>query len=324
MAKLTKANLASLVNLELDASKIAQDAPFVANTDTITGLLVKIGKQYTLNSSFQDRLPELEGENLDFGSTVEEYFTDLRLPVADDPDGKTNMAPRRPSFQDVAYSYELDKYVSDTTVDTVKLKHAFLGQAEFSTFTGDIMKKLYDSQTLHKYFVKKQALGRFIENIPANSPTSNMITLLDMPANTADGETWIKQVKDTIEEISLLISERNNIRNVLARADELTLYVKPGLVSVIDVDVLAGAFNKDLVEIPVNIKVLEDFGTITGDNVNTWALLTDTRAVRVFPRETESDSDRNGQGGFTNFYLKEAYTAAYSKVVNAHIWVATE
>lgn len=321
MAKLTQAALAALVNTEVDASKISVDAPFDAtDVEAITGMITKIGHQYELDSMFEDRLPELEGKSLDYGTTVEEYFIDLRLPVADDPSGATNMAPRRNSFQDVAYSYQLPKYVADTTVDTVKVKKAFLGQAEFSQFTASIMKKLYDANTLHKYAVKRQLIGRFISEIPTGA-TYDMVKVLAKPTDTTTGEVWIKHVKNKIEELSLLITDRNNMRNVLARAESLILYVLPELTSVIDVDVLAGAFNSDKVQIPVEIKVLEDFGTLT-KNVNAYALLVDPRGLKLYPSETEADSDKNGQGGFTNFYLKEAYTAVYSKVVNAHVIVS--
>ena len=108
MAKLTIPTLKALVVAQIDADLQAQDAPFDPSAETITGLLIKIGKQITQDSTFVDRLPELEGDELAFGTTIEEYFTDLVLPVNYDP-AATNMAPKRLTFEDVVYSYELPR-----------------------------------------------------------------------------------------------------------------------------------------------------------------------------------------------------------------------
>ena len=43
MAKLTLNALKAIVNTELDVNKISVDAPFDADTETLTGLLVKVG-----------------------------------------------------------------------------------------------------------------------------------------------------------------------------------------------------------------------------------------------------------------------------------------
>lgn len=318
MAKLTLNALKAIVNTELDVNKISVDAPFDADTETLTGLLVKVGEQYSIDSSFQDKLGHLTHNYLEYGTTVEEWFNDLRLPVPHDPNGSTNMAPKDPTFQEVVYSYELPKYVSDTTVRNEDIKKGFLGQSEFSTLTASIMKKLYDSQTLHRYAVKRQLIGRAADAFVAGGLASK----LAVPNSTATIEAFAKMVKNKVEEMVDLITEDNNLRGVPARADSLTLYVLPGIRSIIDIDLLAGAFNMDKAQLPVNIVVLEDFGTVTDEGI--WAFLVDDRGIRLYPSQNEADSDRNGQGGFTNFYLKEAYTAIYSKVVNGHVFTTSE
>jgi len=335
MPKLTIATLKALVATELDVDRIAIDSPFVPSYETLTGLLVKIGEQYSIDSNFEDKLSYLTHRNLDFGTTVEEWFNDIRLPVPHDRNGSTNMAPKDPTFQDVAYSYQLDKYVADTTMRNADIKKGFLGREQFEALTASIMKKLYDAQSLHRYFVKKQLIGRFINAIPANGTVVNgqvinMRTVIAQPTDTASAESWAKALKDKVEAMTDLITQENNLRGVPARSPELTFYALPKLKSVIDIDLLAGAFNKEKAEIPVKIMTLEDFGdlaTLVDEsedpvlNANAWGLLVDDRGLRVYPSEVESDQDRNGQGGFTNFYLKEAYTCVFSKVVNAHVFV---
>lgn len=319
MAKLTLSGLKTLVNTELDVDRIAVDAPFEPTVERLTGLIVKIGDQYDISSSFEDKLGHLTHKYLGYGTTVEEWFVNLRLPVDHDASGSTNMAPKDPTFEDVAYSYVLDKKVMDTTIRNEDIKKGFLGEAEFSALTARIGENLYKAQSLHRYFVKKGLLGRFIDAIPANSATSTMQTQMAKPTDTASVEAFAKAVKNKIEDLSDLITDTNNITGVPARAPELTLYLLPGIRSVIDVDLLAGAFNQNRAEIGVKIIVVEDFGNLSV-NTGAWGLLVDDRGLRVYPSQAEADHDRNGQGGFTNLYLKEAYTVIYSKVINAHLF----
>jgi len=110
MAKLTLTNLASLVNTTIDADKQLIDASdYTFDTETYSGLIVKIGKQVMEDSTFTDRLPELDGENLPFGTDIEEYFINLALPIAHDPTGANALAPQDPVFEDAAYSKSLGR-----------------------------------------------------------------------------------------------------------------------------------------------------------------------------------------------------------------------
>ena len=320
MAKLTLTGLQSIVAAVIADNKIGQDAPFNITVDSLSGLLIKVGKQFMLGSQFEDRLPEMEGDYLPYGSTIEEYFVDLRLPVDFDPDGATNSSPKRPTYQDVAYSYELVKKTFDMTIDDNKWEHAMLGEAELSAFAARLLENLYKAQALYKYGAKRQLIGRYISNIPAISGTKTMLTVGAIPTNTTTGEDWIKSVKKQIEALSLLITEKNNINGVPARAEELILYIKPNITPVIDVDVLAGAFNTDKVILPVEIKVLEDFGTITNpsgdttyDRTGAWAILVDKRAMKIHTVSESIKTADNGQGDFRTWYLHYQPTAHYSK-----------
>lgn len=330
MAKLTITDLANFVKAEIANAQISAKAPFVPAVNTITGMLVKIGKQYMLGSVFEDRLPELDGEPLPLGTTIEEYFMDMILPVAYDGDGATTLAPKRPTKQDVYYSYELPRKTINVTIDDTKMQHAMISQDTYSTLVSYILANHYKADSLHTYFAKLHLIGRFISNIPDNAVgVSTMITETAVITDTTTGEAWIKEVKDKIEEISLLITDTNNMLGVPARAPELMLYVLPKVTSVIDVDVLAGAFHKDKVQLPVEIKVLENFGEIVADlpqttahdRTDAWALLVDKRAMRLHPIHHTATSQYNGQGEFTNYYLHRQFTANYSRVVNAHVWL---
>lgn len=70
MAKMTLSALQSFVTAYVDAAK--QAGAWTGTTNNLFGLVDKIGKQITIDGSFEDKLPELEGEDLPFGKTIEE------------------------------------------------------------------------------------------------------------------------------------------------------------------------------------------------------------------------------------------------------------
>lgn len=331
MAKLTIASLVTLMKTYIDEDMIGIDSTtYLANVDaeTISKLAVKIGKQLMNDSVFTDRLPELDGEDLPFGTTIEEYFINLVQSVAYDGDGATTLAPKRADFANPYYTKALGRRTIPITVDDTKYQNAMLGENEFSGFMAMILKRLYDSYEMFKYWAKKQLIGEFINRVPANvTGTNEMIIERTAPSTTLELEAFIKEVKKRVVELSDFTSSKYNINNVLARSPELVLYVKGSdLLADIDVGVLAGAFNADKVAIPVTVKQLEDFGEIdtTGDgtdnNPGTWAILLDPRGVRLYSHQVTSTSQHNAQGEFTNYYLHHTPIGYVSNFTNVTIW----
>lgn len=320
MAKLTISALAALVAAQVDADKIGVDLPNTPDINTFTKMVEKIGKQLMLDSDFSDRFPELDGEELPFGTTIEEYFVNMVLPVAFDPDGTSALAPKRLSLEDAAYSFALDRKTIPATIDDAKYESSMLGLSQFSSLVAQITKQFHDSKLVYKQKLKQQLIGRFIEKIPANSASTTMITDLAIPTDTASGEAFVKQVKKQVTELSLFDTETNNLGGVVARSPELVLYIKSSaILPVLDVDVLAGAFNSNKVEIPVTVKQVENFGELDA-NENTWAILMDPRGVRLHGHRDDYTSEYNAVGQFTTLYNHYTPIGFISKFTNVHIW----
>ena len=101
MAKMTIEGLKTFVKTYVDSTK--QAGAWVSSTDNLLKLQDKIGKQITLDGSFQDKLPELSGDDLPLGKTTEEFMIDLTMVSDFDPTGKDNDEPAYPTVEDVAY-----------------------------------------------------------------------------------------------------------------------------------------------------------------------------------------------------------------------------
>lgn len=308
----------ALVATMVDNAKISQDAPFAPTANSLSGMLVKIGKQLMLDSRFSDRLPELDAEELNYGTTIEEYFINLTLPVDYDGDGATNSAPNRPTFEAVQYSYELGRKTFKTTVDWSKYQNAMLSESEYIDLTAKILYQFYQSWEVYKYLMKKQTIGRFIQRATATS----LFTALAAPTDTASGEAFVKSIKQYVIKLRDFIEDTNTLNGTIAaQAPSLVLYLKGAtILPSLEVDTWAGAFHRELAGLGVEVKNLEDFGTITGANADAYAVLLDPRGVKVYPHQINAAQAENGEGEFINHYLHATFTAHVSKQTGIHVW----
>lgn len=320
MAQWTLANIKTAVAAYVLAAKQA-DSNWTPASESFTGLIEKIMKTVVIDGNFNDKLPELDGDNIEFGQAIEEFYINMTAPLAysdfaDDYVGGTDegaaagaeLRPYRPAFDDVAYSERLGRKVFPTTVDDENYKKALHNDGEFSNLVALTMKRLYDAIAIWKYGQKKQLLGNFIDKATA----AGIKVTLAKPEDTATGEAFIKAIKDACEDASF-VSEGNSLNTsaTIGAEEGLVLYIKKGIMSSLEVDTLAGAFNKEELAVPCRIKVVEDFGTVT--NTKAYAVLVDPRGIKLHSNINKVKEAPNAIGDYTNYFAHTENTGFISK-----------
>lgn len=161
MAKLSLAELESIVASYVDEDKISI-ASFSETANNTAGLLDKIGRIITLDTSFIDKLAMFDGAEMRFGKTIEEWQADLILPQDYSSSGEGALSPHDPSYRPVDYSYTLGRKVIATTIRNNDLERAVNNAEEFVSIVSMITKRLYDSVAVWKYGVKREMLAKLI------------------------------------------------------------------------------------------------------------------------------------------------------------------
>lgn len=354
-----------------------QAGTFTASKDNLAGLTDKIAKTLTIDGIYTDKLPELDGEELPYGKTIEEWFQDL-VAVEVYNDYKTDdvnsaydaLKPYYPSYEDCAYSYTLGRKVIPTTIKYDEYERAVTNGEDLVRITNMILKRLYDTYGLFKYDCKKQILANVVKkcdeamsatgatavanatatfavtkgtrysltatgevaigvktdtvaktwanNIAAgNIVVYNLVETLAKPINTQTGEAFVESVKKKVED-GEFISEGNALNGAtIGAAEGLYLFIKKGLRPILDVQVEAGAFNPEKLAIPAKIVVVDDIPTEDG---KTYAILADTRAMRLHPTYMAIREQLNGRGDYMNYFLHTENTAFISKNCFLHVW----
>ena len=125
----------------------------------------------------------------------------------------------------------------------------------------------------------------------------DLITTLAAPTDTTTANAFIKQVKKDVEKAND-ISEGHSLNgNTIGAVKGLTLILKQGIIPELEVESLAGAFNKADLAVPANIVVVKDFG---GADSDYYALLIDSRGMRLHNTYMATREDFNGDGDFLN------------------------
>lgn len=366
-----EAIVAAYVRAELQAGT------FTASKDNLAGLTDKIAKTLTIDGIYTDKLPELDGEELPYGKTIEEWFQDL-VAVEVYNDYKTDdvnsaydaLKPYYPSYEDCAYSYTLGRKVIPTTIKYDEYERAVTNGEDLARITNMILKRLYDTYGLFKYDCKKQILANAVKkcdeamsatgatavanatatfavvkgtrytltttgevaigvkadavaktwaaNVAAgNIVVYNLVETLAKPIDTQTGEAFVESVKKKVED-GEFISEGNALNGAtIGAAEGLYLFIKKGLRPILDVQVEAGAFNPEKLAIPAKIVVVDDIPTEDG---KTYAILADTRAMRLHPTYMAIREQLNGRGDYMNYFLHTENTAFISKNCFLHVW----
>lgn len=309
MAKMTISGLQALAKAYVAAAK--QAGTWTASTNNLYQAIDKIGKMVMLDGQFIDKLPELDGDELPLGKTIEEYFIDLTLPEAYTnitAEGAKNNTPALPTVQECAYNYTLGREKIKTTVPYDNVERAAINEGAAANMISKILERLGNSYEMFKFQAKKQLLG----NAADKAVAANQVKVIAVPTDTTTGEAFIKVIKEEVETASFAHEGGLNA-TLIGAAPELTLYVKKGVMPSLEVDVMAGAFNEGRLAIPAKIKVIDDFGTMTNDKV--YALLVDPRGIKLHRDYHSIRTAENADGDFVNYVDHSEHTGFISKNV---------
>lgn len=316
MAKMTQAALKTAMATYVAAGK--QAGVWADSQDNLIKAIDKIGKTIQINGDYNDKLPELDGDNLPLGKTIEEYFIDLTMPATYSDittEGAKDDVPALPDVEDCAYSYTLGRQKVKTTVPFDNLERAFNTSEGAANAITDISFKLQSSVNMTRYQMKKQLLGNAISKALAVKGTNtDVYKSIAIPADTETSEDFILAVKEAGEDASF--AHQGGLGNrLIGAAPSLKLYVLKGVMPTLAVKAIAGAFQSNELAMPAEVKVVDDFGTITGqtDSKKVYAVLVDERGLKLHNGYMASRYKENADGDFVNYVRHFEDTAFISK-----------
>ena len=191
--KLSLTQLKAVVHSYVDSNKISVDT-FTETRNNTAGLLDTLGKIYTNWQNYNDKLDIFDGEDLSFGKTIEEWAQDLILPENYDSTGATTLAPHTSTYRPASFSYTLGRKVIPQTIYYNDVERAVHNIAQFEDIITGKTKAMYDSETLFRYQLKREALGCLIDRIVAVTTSTNADVTLATEGTTISGAVDVNEL----------------------------------------------------------------------------------------------------------------------------------
>lgn len=191
--KLSIAQLKAVLASYVDENKISVDS-FSVTRDNTVGLLDKIGKIFTIVTTYVDKLDIFNGEDLSYAKNLEEWASDLILPENFDASGATALAPHDSTYRPVAYSYTLGRKVIPQTIRNNDIQRAVHFEEQLVEIVADKTKKMYDSETMLRYGIKREAVGVLAEMCVDAMDSSNADATYATLATTISASADVNEV----------------------------------------------------------------------------------------------------------------------------------
>ena len=292
---------------------------FLANNGILNTMMNRIGLTLIHNvDRINNPFGDFTRNVVDYGDTIQEYKVKVingkKFTADEFGDDESTYEPNpfaveknKPIAQ---YSQLDDKVKYRQTIFDNQLKLAFTSEQKFGDFVAGMYGAVQESDNLDKFikwkkFMSNEALYGVTDTINADDDTEYFAKI-------------IRKMKDTTTKFRFP-STSYNVNSDMAVSDGISIIMKASDKNKIDMDILAGVYNMNMMEIGAKIRLVDDFATVTvteeGQDPVTKevaCIIVDDRFFSYYPRTPMAGAVYNPEDMYTNMFLnvQGTYTAA--------------
>lgn len=269
-------------------------------------LFNKIGKSHIESMLFKNKLAKYKSGSILTQQDVEEIFVEmLSAEGAYDKTGPNPLGRREgPEVKTVYHRMNRQDYYA-LTIGDIDVVRVFRSEATLDAFITAKFNAVYSGADYDEWVAMKNLLatydGYFDYGVAA-------IT------DEATAKEFVKTVRKASQDMTFA-STAYNKAGVMTKTDvkKQVLFINKDVIAEVDVEVLSKAFNMGKTDIQVDIEVMDDFGVLE----NTYGLLMDRDAIKVWDTLSKMEPQRNAQGLFTNYFYHVHQILSMSPFKNA-------
>ena len=262
---------------------------------------------------------------VDYGDTIQEYkvkIIDGKKFTADEfGDDQSVYSPNPYAVEKnkpiAQYSKLDDKVKYRQTVFDNQLKLAFQSENKFGDFVAAMYAAMKESDNLDKFIKWKKFMS--------NEALYGVNSTIDADDDTEYFAKMIRKMKDTITKFKFP-STAYNVNGDTAVSDRISIIMKASDKNKIDMDILSGVYNMDMMKLDAKIRLVDDFATVTvtpegEDPVSkeVACIIIDDRFFSYFPRTPMAGAIYNPEDMYTNTFLNVQGTYSAALFRNAEI-----
>lgn len=317
---------------------VIMDYPNLQN-EFVSALINRIGRVMITSKMYSNPWERFKKGFLEFGESVEEIFVELARPFQYDPAvaETTIFKQEKPDYRSAFHVMNYQKFYK-VTIRQEQLKEAFLSWSGVNDLITRTIETLYVSANYDEFLTMKYLIARHILD-------GHFYPV----ATAAVSEANMKSITSTIKSVSNQLEFMNtdyNLAKVHTHTEkrEQYLIMNASFDAMMDVNVLASAFNMNKAEFLGNRVLVDGFGKLdmprlkelfkddpnfvefTDAQLETLeavpCILVDRDYFMIFDNLNEFRQVDNGEGLYWNYWYHQWKTFSVSPFANALIFAA--
>lgn len=274
-----------------------------------TALVNKIGKTILEKKLFKNKLARFKSGTISTAQDVEEIFIEMaKAEGSYDATGPNPLGRRNPPDVKTIYHRLNRQDYYAVSIGDIDFIRVFRSEATLDSFISGLINSVYSGAAYDEWVAMKNLLASYDGYFDYEVP----VIAGDNAAETA--KTFVKTLRKAVNDLSFASTQYNKAGvKTWTDPSNLVLLVNKDVVSEVDVEVLAKAFNMGKTDIQTAVVTMDDFGSMT----DTYGLLVDKDFFRIWDTLSKMAPQYNAQGLFTNYFYHVHQILSLSTFKNA-------
>lgn len=235
----------------------------------LTGLINRISRTILISQLYENPWRMFKKGLLDMGETVEEIFTNICNAQSFSPAVAENEVFKRviPDVRTAFHTMNYQKFYKQTISDE-QLRQAFLSWQGVTDLIASIVNAMYTAANYDEFLVMKYLIAK-------NAVNGNMYSVTIPAATTENAKSIVSTARSYSNKLTFMSTTYNpaGVSTFTAR-DNQYIIVNTDFDGIMNVEVLASAFNMSSAEFLGHMILVDGFGNLDTERLN--ALLGDT------------------------------------------------
>lgn len=310
----------------------------VLQNEFLSALVNRIGRVLVTSKLYDNPWSKFKKGIMEYGETLEEVFVNIAKPFEYDPAVAESKFMQR-EIPDVRAAFHVLNYQKfyKATIQREQLRQAFLSWEGITDLIGRIVDSMYTAANYDEFQVMKYMIGKHILN-------GEIKPIQVASVSAANMKTIIGTIKGTSNNLEFMSNKYNlaGVQNFSLKDDQYII-VNSNFDAVMDVEVLASAFNMDKADFMGHRVLVDSFGSLDNERLaqlfaneaNYTALTTDELAAldavpaiivdkdwfMIYDNMNQFTEDYNGEGLYWQYWYHAWKTFSISPFANAAVFV---
>lgn len=298
-----------------------------AKNEFVNVLTNQVAKQRFFSKAYENPYQLFKKGMLPYGKSIESIFVDIvkgkdRTRVTDGSQLATDLLTRQNPNVKVEYYSENKQMQYRATISDEELKGAFREENGLSNLTSRILQSPLNSAEYDDFLLVKHALSHIKgAEVKLGKTAYDKLTLQQK------AQSLVTAIKSYILKMGFLSNQYNG-QGVMtySKPQDLVCFVPTDLLAVMDVQLLAQAFNVSYDQINLHVLPIDYFEKCTteddgstytyAEDTETQCIICDKEALQIWETLNSSETFRNPQALYTNVWFNRWGIVASCNFVN--------